>query len=60
MEDQKTIIILDKETLLFLATAIILAGIASNYSTVWPSESHERVAKGVARHLMDTIFKSTL
>ena len=57
MEDQKTIIILDKETLLFLATAIILAGIASNYSTVWPSETHELAAKGVARHLMDSILK---
>lgn len=57
MEDPKTIIILDKETLLFLATAIILAGIASNYSTVYPSETHVLVAKGVARHLMNSILK---
>ena len=57
MEDQKTIIIMDKETLLFLASAIIVAGIAANYSTVCPSDSHALVAKGVAQRLMDSILK---
>ena len=56
MEEQKTIIIIDRETLLFLASAIIVAGMAANYSTVSPSESHALVAKVVAQFLMDRIL----
>ena len=57
MEDQKTIIVIDKETLLFLASAIIVAGMASNYSTVCPSETHAIVANSVAKKLMEIIRK---
>jgi hypothetical protein len=57
MEDQKTIIVIDKETLLFLASAIIVAGMASNYSTVCPSETHALIANGVAEKLMEIIRK---
>ena len=57
MEEQKTIIIIDKESLLFLASAIILAGMASNYSTRYPSETHALVAQGVAKFLLTSIQK---
>lgn len=57
MEEQKTIIIIDKESLLFLASAIILAGMASNYSTRYPSETHALVAQGVAKFLLTCIQK---
>ena len=56
MEEQTTII-LTKEQLLILCTAIIIAGIASNYSTVSPSTTHLLVAKGVAQSLLDSIYK---
>ena len=56
MEDQTTII-LTKEQLLIICTAIIIAGIASNYSTVSPSSSHVLVAKGLAQSLLDSIYK---
>lgn len=57
MEEQKTIIIIDRETLLFLASAIIVAGMAANCTTVSPSETHATVAKVVAEHLLDYILK---
>ena len=56
MEEQTTII-LDKDQLLFLASAIILAGIASNYSTVSPTTTHLLVAQGLAQSLLDSILK---
>lgn len=58
MEDQKTIIVIDKETLLFLASAIIVAGMASNDSTVCPSETHAIVARCAAQSLLDSILKN--
>jgi hypothetical protein len=57
MEEQKTIIVIDKESLLFLASAIIVAGMASNYSTICPSETHALIAQGLAKHLMEKIYK---
>ena len=39
------------------ASAIIVAGIASNYSTVCPSTSHGIVARSVARDLLDSVLK---
>ena len=57
MEEQTSIIILTREQLLYLATAIIVAGIASNYSTVCPSTTHVVVAKGIAQELMDRILE---
>ena len=56
MEEQTTII-LDKEQLLILCSAIIIAGIASNYSTVSPTNTHLLVAKGLAKSLLDSIYK---
>ena len=57
MEEQTSIIILNKEQLLILTTAIILAGICSNYSTIGPSLSHILAAKDAARDIMDNILK---
>ena len=57
MEEQTSIIILPREQLLILSSAIILAGIAANYSTVSPSSSHAIVARAVAQELMDCIQK---
>ena len=56
MEEQTTII-LDKEQLLILCSAIIIAGIASNYSTVSPTNTHLLVAQGLAQSLLDSILK---
>ena len=56
MEEQTTII-LDKEQLLILCSAIIIAGIASNYSTVSPTNTHVLVAQGLAQSLLDSIQK---
>ena len=56
MEEQTTII-LDKEQLLILCSAIIIAGIASNYSTVSPTSTHLLVAQGLAQSLLDSIQK---
>lgn len=54
---EQTTIILNKEQLLLLTAAIILAGIVSNYSSVGPSFTHISVAKGAAQDLMDSIQK---
>ena len=56
MENQTTII-LTREQLLVITSAVILAGIASNYSTVSPSSSHALVAVSVAEILLDQILK---
>ena len=56
MED-KTTIILTKEQLLIICSAIIIASIASNYSTVSPTSTHLLVAKGLAQSLLDSISK---
>ena len=56
MEEQTTII-LDKEQLLILCSAIIIAGIASNYSTVSPTSTHLLVAQGLAQSLLNSIQK---
>ena len=57
MEEQTSIIILTSEQLLILTTAIIVAGMAANYSTIRPSSSHAIVAIAVAQDLMDRILK---
>lgn len=54
MEGSKTITTRDQ--LLVLATAIILGGIASNYSITYPSSSHLCMAKGLAKELLDSIL----
>ena len=56
MEQQNLTISFDREQLLFIAAVIILAGIASNYSTVSPSTSHALVAKCVAEDLLNSIL----
>ena len=56
MEEQTTII-LTKEQLLILCSAIIIAGMASNYSTVSPTSTHLLVAQGLAQSLLDSILK---
>ena len=45
---------MSREQLLVLTSAIIVAGIAANYSTVGPSTSHVYIARGVARFLLDS------
>ena len=56
MEEQTTII-LDKEQLLILCSAIIIAGMASNYSTGSPSTTHLLVAQSLAQSLLAPIQK---
>jgi hypothetical protein len=51
--EETPIIITDRERLLILATAIILAGIASNYSTICPSESHVLIARSLAKTILN-------
>ena len=58
MEEQSPIIILmDREQLLLVIAAVILAGMAANYSTVCPSSMHATVAKSLAQNLLDTTQK---
>ena len=57
MEEQ-TSIILTREQLLIITSAIILAGITANYKTSAPSStSHAIVAVSVAKDLLDRILK---
>ena len=51
MEEEKTIT--SREQLLIITSAIILAGLASNYSTTRPSII---LARGYAKELMDNIL----
>ena len=55
MEEKK--ILSEQEKLLFICSSIIVAGMASNYSTVCPSETHALIANGVAEKLMEIILK---
>ena len=57
MEELNPNPISDREQLLILATAIIVAGMASNYSTVCPYTSHVLVAKRLAQDILDSILK---
>ena len=57
MEEKNLTIHFDREQLLFIASALIVAGIASNYSTVSPSTSHALVAKCAAEDLLNRILK---
>ena len=54
MEEERTIT--PREKLWIITSAIILAGMVSNYSSVGPSITHIRVAKGAARDLLDNIL----
>lgn len=57
MEEQNTQPLSAREQLFLIMTAIIVAGIASNYSTTCPSASHIYVAKGVARDIFKIVLK---
>ena len=54
MEEEKTIT--PREQLLVITSAIILAGIVSNYTTVGPSSTHIIVAKCAARDILANIL----
>ena len=54
MEEEKAIT--KREELLVIASAIIIAGIAANYSTICPSNSHLWVARRLARELLNSIL----
>lgn len=54
MEEEKTIT--PREQLWIITTAIILAGITANYSTVSASSSHIIVARGAARDILASIL----
>ena len=54
MEEEKTIT--QREQLLVITSAIILAGIVSNYSSVGPMIAHSIVAKGAAKDILDSIL----
>ena len=54
MEENKNIT--PKDQLLAITSAIILAGLAANTTTVCPSTSHIKVAKTTAQDLLDSIL----
>ena len=54
MEEEKPIT--PREQLWIITSAIILAGIVSNYSSVGPSFSHIIAAKGAARDILESIL----
>ena len=60
MQEQNITIRFDREQLLFLASVIIVAGIASNYSTVSPSAFHGLVARSVAQSILDSVHTGTV
>lgn len=57
MKEQNSQPISNKQQLMFLASAIILAGICANYSSLGPQSSHILVARFAARDLLDGILK---
>ena len=58
--EENPIIISERERLLILTTAIIVAGIASNYSTICPSESHVCIARSLARTIVNYFLTPTV
>ena len=58
--EETPIIISERERLLILTTAIIVAGIASNYSTICPSESHFLIARSLARTIVNYYLTPTV
>ena len=54
MEEDKTIT--PREQLWIITSAIILAGIVANYSSVGPSSTHIIVAKVTAKNLLENIL----
>ena len=56
MHMEQNAITLSREQLLVITSAIILAGIAANYSTVSPS-THSTIAMSLARELMGDFLK---
>lgn len=57
MEEQNKQPLSSREQLFLIMTAIIVAGMASNYSTTCPSTSHICIAKGVARDIFKLVLK---
>ena len=57
MEEQKPRTLSEREQLLLIMTAIIVAGMASNYSTVSPTSSHIYVATGVAKDILKIVLQ---
>ena len=55
MEEEKPTT--EKKKLLLICSSIILAGMSSNYTTRYPSETHALVANGVANKLMEIVLK---
>lgn len=45
-----------REQLLVVASAIILAGMAANYSTISPSSSHSIIARALAEELLENLL----
>ena len=60
MEEQNLTIRFDREQLFFLASVIIVAGIASNYSTVSPSSFHGILARSLAQSILDDVHTGTV
>ena len=58
--EEPPIIISERERLLILTTAIIVAGIASNCTTVCPSESHFLIARSLARIIVNYYLTPTV
>ena len=56
MHMEQNTITLSREQLLVITSAIILSGIAANYSTVSPS-THSTIAMSLARELMGDFLK---
>ena len=57
MEEQTPKPLSPREQLFLIMTSIIVAGIASNYSTICPSTTHIYVAQGVARDIFKVVLK---
>ena len=59
MEEQNAQPLSPRDQLLLIMISIIVAGMASNYSTVSPTTTHIYVAQGVARDIFKINFLNT-
>lgn len=57
MEEQNTQPLSPRDLIILIMTSIIVAGMASNYSTVSPTTTHIYVAQGVARDIFKIVLK---
>ena len=57
MEEQNHTPLSTREQLSLVLVAIIVAGMAANYSTVSPTPTHIYIAQGIAKDILKIVLK---